>query len=205
MQVCVLRGASERCYLFPSLHVLSASARQGVALSEDALLGDAAALAAFLRRLHADCSAAPIQMPPASKQRRESQQVGTSRRSGLPGSEPRSERHVTQRVFPELDVLAGRGGGEPQLLGPSGGGPAPRLDCRRQGQHAAGRHQVSAPYRVLLETRPGSHLSLPQVTPPWVQGVECRASGRGRPVHAQTTAVHRGSAAGTTAVPRAAY
>ncbi|XP_052129761.1 uncharacterized protein LOC113218081 isoform X2 [Frankliniella occidentalis] len=58
--VCVLRGASERSYLFPSLHLLTASARQGAPLSEDALLGDAAALAAFLRRLHVDCSAAAI-------------------------------------------------------------------------------------------------------------------------------------------------
>ncbi|KAK3927950.1 Structural protein 1 [Frankliniella fusca] len=59
-QVCVLRGASERSYLFPSLHLLSASARQGAPLSEDALLGDAAALAAFLRRLHVDCSDAAV-------------------------------------------------------------------------------------------------------------------------------------------------
>ncbi|KAJ1527219.1 hypothetical protein ONE63_008746 [Megalurothrips usitatus] len=61
--VCVLRGATERCYLFPSLHLLSASARQGVLLSEEALLGDAAALAAFLRRLHIDCSLAPMTLP----------------------------------------------------------------------------------------------------------------------------------------------
>ncbi|XP_034242964.1 uncharacterized protein LOC117646239 [Thrips palmi] len=58
--VCVLRGASERSYLFPSLHILSASARQGVPLSEEALMGDASALAAFLRRLHVDCSAPAV-------------------------------------------------------------------------------------------------------------------------------------------------
>lgn len=85
--VCVLRGASERSYLFPSLHILSASARQGVPLSEDALMGDAAALAAFLRRLHVDCSS------PAVPQ-------GLGQGVGGAGVDARARRHSHQVRMP---------------------------------------------------------------------------------------------------------